>query len=138
MLTFLEAVSQRRGGILSSASGPTPGFLSPHESHDPGVCRLDGTLHQSHSLPFVAFAKGGQGSNRCAIPLALFFFPRSGVRGQGPGKASVFGTEKRRHPDPGRSYPWIVRSSAWVNPTTSTARTATRVPSFSGSVPIPL
>jgi hypothetical protein len=35
--------------------------------------------------------------------------------GKAQEKASVFRTEKRRHPDTGRSYPWIVRSTALVN-----------------------
>lgn len=31
------------------------------------------------------------------------------------GKAPVFRTEKRRNPETGHTYPWIVRSSAMVN-----------------------
>jgi len=35
--------------------------------------------------------------------------------GKAQEKASVFRTEKRRNPETGRSYPWIVRSTAMVN-----------------------
>jgi hypothetical protein len=35
--------------------------------------------------------------------------------GKAQEKASVFRTEKRRNPDTGRSYPWLVRSTALVN-----------------------
>ena len=35
--------------------------------------------------------------------------------GKAQEKTPVFRTEKRRNPETGRSYPWMVRSTAMVN-----------------------
>jgi hypothetical protein len=40
---------------------------------------------------------------------------RGPVYRQGAGEDPVFRTEKRRHPQTGHTYPWIVRSSPMVN-----------------------
>jgi hypothetical protein len=68
-------------------------------------------------VPLITFAKGQRKDD-----LAKEYHSQS-HRGQGivfVGKAQektpVFRTEKRRNPDTGQTYPWIVRSTALVNP----------------------
>lgn len=71
---------------------------------------------KNHSVPLITFAKG-QDKDQIAAQYRSQFTPSEGVVfvGKAQEKASVFRTEKRRKPDTGRSYPWIVRSSALVN-----------------------
>jgi hypothetical protein len=71
---------------------------------------------KTHSLPLITFEKG-QDKDKIAAPYRSRFTPSEGVVfvGKAQEKASVFRTEKRRNPDTGRCYPWIVRSTALVN-----------------------
>jgi hypothetical protein len=69
-----------------------------------------------HEVPVLTFAKG-QRKDEVARAYLARFDQEEGVLfiGKAQEKVPVFRTEKRRHPDTGRSYPWIVRSTALVN-----------------------
>ncbi len=69
-----------------------------------------------NEIPLVRFAKGQRKDDVAAEYLARFD-QEEGVLfiGIAQEKASVFRTEKRRNPDTGQTYPWIVRSTAMVN-----------------------
>ena len=71
---------------------------------------------KTHSLPLITFEKG-QDKDKLAAQYRSRFTASEGVVfvGKAQEKASVFRTEKRRNPDTGRSYPWLVRSTALVN-----------------------
>lgn len=71
---------------------------------------------KNRSIPLITFKKG-QDKDEIAAQYRSEFTPSEGVVlvGKAQEKASVFRTEKRRNPDTGRSYPWIVRSTAVVN-----------------------
>ena len=70
----------------------------------------------SRSLPLLTFEKK-QDKEEIAASYRSQFTSAEGVIlvGKAQEKASIFRTEKRRHPDTGRSYPWLVRSTALVN-----------------------
>ena len=68
------------------------------------------------SVPLLSFAKGERKDDIAKEYLARF----EGVEGvlfigKAQEKARVFRTEKRAHPETGRTYPWIVRSTGMVN-----------------------
>ena len=71
---------------------------------------------KSHSLPLLTFGKK-QDKEEIAASYRSQFTSAEGVIlvGKAQEKASVFRTEKRRNPDTGRSYPWLVRSTGLVN-----------------------
>ncbi len=66
--------------------------------------------------PLLTFAKGQRKDEVAAEHLARFE-DQEGVLfiGKAQEKATVFRTEKRRNPQTGQVYPWIVRSTALVN-----------------------
>ena len=72
---------------------------------------------KTHSVPLITFEKG-QDKDKIAAQYRSRFTSSEGVVfvGKAQEKASVFRTEKRRNPDTGRPYPWLVRSTAPVNP----------------------
>lgn len=77
------------------------------------------------SVPLVSFAKGERKDDIAKEHLARFKAEHGaecateveGVLfiGKAQEKARVFRTEKRAHPETGRTYPWIVRSTSMVN-----------------------
>ena len=69
-----------------------------------------------NEIPLVRFVKGQRKDDVAAEYLARFN-QEEGVLfiGVAQEKVSVFRTEKRRNPETGQSYPWIVRSTAMVN-----------------------
>ena len=71
---------------------------------------------KTRSVPLITFEKG-QDKDKIAAQYRSRFTAPEGVVfvGKAQEKASVFRTEKRRNPDTGRSYPWLVRSTALVN-----------------------
>jgi hypothetical protein len=74
------------------------------------------TFVQNQAIPLITFQKGQRKDAVAAEHLARF--PQEeGILfvGKAQEKASVFRTEKRRNPETGRTYPWIVRSTALVN-----------------------
>jgi hypothetical protein len=71
---------------------------------------------KQHGVPLITFAKGQRKDEVAAAYLANF--PHDdGVLfiGKAQEKAPVFRTERRHHPETGRAYPWLVRSTALVN-----------------------
>ena len=71
---------------------------------------------QQQQVPVVQFQKGQRKDEVMKQHLARFDKPEGVVCiGKAQEKTPVFRTEKRRHPETGQTYPWIVRSSAMVN-----------------------
>jgi hypothetical protein len=67
-------------------------------------------------IPLITFAKG-QRKDDIALEYQSRFGGTEGILfvGKAQEKTPVFRTEKRRNPDTGQAYPWIVRSTAMVN-----------------------
>ena len=79
------------------------------------VAALDRFIAQ-HELPLVLFCKGQRKDDAMAERLRSFAAEEGIVFvGKAQEKASVFRTAKRHNPRTGRSYPWIVKSTAMVN-----------------------
>jgi hypothetical protein len=75
----------------------------------------DAFTKQQH-VPVVVFEKGERKDDIMAARLADFKAEEGVVfMGKAQEKTKVFRTEKRRHPETGLTYPWIVRSTAMVN-----------------------
>jgi hypothetical protein len=74
------------------------------------------TFVEVQGIPLLTFAKDQRKDDVTAEFLAAFN-QEEGVLfvGKAQEKTPVFRTEKRRNPDTGRSYPWIIRSTAMVN-----------------------
>lgn len=74
------------------------------------------TFVKEHHIPLITFQKGQRKDDLAAEHLARFQ-SEDGVLfvGKAQEKISTFRTEKRRNPETGRTYPWIVRSTALVN-----------------------
>jgi hypothetical protein len=78
-------------------------------------------------IPVVRFLKGQRKDDVALEHLARFTEPKGiYMVGVAQEKTSTFRTEKRRNPETGARYPWIVRASALVNQSTSTTRSAPR------------
>lgn len=71
---------------------------------------------KAHAIPVVHFEKG-QRKDEIAKQHLARFKDSEGVlfMGKAQEKTPVFRTEKRRNPETGAPYPWIVRSTAMVN-----------------------
>src|SRR5512133_1833780 len=67
-------------------------------------------------IPLITFAKG-QRKDDIAKEHHAHFHGTEGIVfvGKAQEKTPVFGTEKRRNPDTGQKYPWIVRRTSMVN-----------------------
>jgi hypothetical protein len=74
------------------------------------------TFVQTRAIPLVTFLKDQRKDDLAADYLARFT-GKEGILfvGKAQEKAAVFRTEKRHHPETGRSYPWLVRGTALVN-----------------------
>ena len=71
---------------------------------------------KQHQIPVVTFQKGQRKDEIAAEHLASFQGEEGIVFvGKAQEKTAVFRTEKRHHPETGKSYAWIVRSTAMVN-----------------------
>jgi hypothetical protein len=72
---------------------------------------------QQEQIPLITFAKG-QRKDDIAQEYRSDFRGTEGILfvGKAQEKTPVFRTEKRRNPDTGQTYPWIVRGTAMVNP----------------------
>jgi hypothetical protein len=71
---------------------------------------------EEQGVPLIQFKKGQRKDDVMAEHLAKFEKPEGVVFiGKAQEKVPVFRTEKRRNPDTGQRYPWIVRSTAMVN-----------------------
>jgi hypothetical protein len=73
-------------------------------------------LVAQEQVPLITFAKG-QRKDDIAKQYHSQFHGNEGIVfvGKAQEKTPVFRTEKRRNPDTGQTYPWIVRSTAMVN-----------------------
>jgi hypothetical protein len=71
---------------------------------------------QTQAIPLVTFRKDQRKDDLAAEYLARFK-GEEGVLfvGKAQEKTPVFRTEKRRNPQTGRSYPWLIRSATPVN-----------------------
>jgi hypothetical protein len=71
---------------------------------------------QQEQIPVVQFRKGQRKDDVMAEHLARFDKPEGVVMlGKAQEKTPVFRTQKRRNPETGKTYPWIVRSTAMIN-----------------------
>jgi hypothetical protein len=103
------------------------GFLRGHRGHrfassallapisDAFVKAID-TFTRANAIPVLTFGKG-QRKDDVAAAYRVHFPQPEGVLfvGKAQEKTPVFRTEKRRNPQTGQCYPWIVRSTAMVN-----------------------
>src|SRR3954452_20218883 len=70
----------------------------------------------AQGIPLLSFAKGRRKDDVTAEFLAKYERAEGVLYvGKAQEKAPVFRTEKRRNPETGQTYPWIVRSTAMVN-----------------------
>lgn len=71
---------------------------------------------EESDVPLIRFRKN-QRKDDVAVEHLARFTAKEGVLfvGKAQEKTPVFRTEKRRNPETGRSYPWIVRSTAMIN-----------------------
>ena len=71
---------------------------------------------EQEGVPIVPFAKG-QRKDDIAAKYRSEFQRKEGVLfvGKAQEKAGVFRTERRKNPETGKSYPWVVRTTAMVN-----------------------
>lgn len=74
------------------------------------------TFSEQQQVPLIVFPKG-QRKEQIALGYREAFEAEEGivVIGKAQEKSSVFRTQKRRNPQTGMPYPWIVRSTAMVN-----------------------
>jgi hypothetical protein len=69
-----------------------------------------------HKLPLITFEKGQRKDDVMAQHLARFTGDEGILFvGKAQEKTAVFRTERRRNPQTGQPYPWLVRSTAMVN-----------------------
>lgn len=71
---------------------------------------------QAENIPLITFEKG-QRKDTIAAEYLTQFAGEEGILfvGKAQEKTTVFRTEKRRNPQTGQTYPWVVRSTAMVN-----------------------
>src|SRR5262249_52517481 len=74
------------------------------------------TFVEDQGIPLLTFAKDQRKDDVTAEFLADFDQEEGALFvGKAQEKTPVFRSEKRRNPETGRSYPWIIRSTAMVN-----------------------
>ena len=103
------------------------GFLRHHRGHlfassallapiSDAFVRAIEDFTDTHAIPLLTFAKGQRKDDVAAEHLARFRQPEGVLFvGKAQEKTPVFRTQKRRNPETGQCYPWIVRSTAMVN-----------------------
>ena len=92
---------------------------------------------KEQQIPVVQFRKGQRKDDVMADHVARFDKPEGVVMlGKAQVKTPVFRTQKRRNPETGKTYPWIVRSTAMINQYYWFVWTVTSVRSSSSSLPI--
>jgi hypothetical protein len=79
------------------------------------ICNVDRFAEQEN-IPLVTFAKG-QHKDDIAKEYHARYCGKDGIvfLGKAQEKTPVFRTQKRRNPQTGQTYPWIVRTTAMVN-----------------------
>src|SRR5580658_695190 len=103
------------------------GFLKKHRGHRVAstwlvepltrqfVAQIEASVREQ-GIPLIRFEKGQRKDEVAAQQRSLFTKPEGVVFvGKAQEKCTVYRTEKRRNPKTGRSYAWIVKSSALVN-----------------------
>jgi hypothetical protein len=103
------------------------GFLRNHRGHpfassallapiSEAFIRSFEDFTQANGIPLLTFAKGQRKDDVAAEHLAKFA-QAEGILfvGKAQEKTPVFRTQKRRNPNTGQPYPWIIRSTAMVN-----------------------
>ena len=130
-VTFeLECIDRMYLNIYVPALQCEPGvvkFFRSHRGHpfassalmDPMTKTFVASIERfakQEQIPVVQFRKGQRKDDVMAEHLARFNKAEGVVLlGKAQEKTPVFRTQKRRNPDTGKSYPWIVRSTAMVN-----------------------
>src|SRR6516165_8557081 len=79
------------------------------------VARVEEFVEENH-IPLITFTKGQRKDDVTQVYRSRFSAAEGiVVVGKAQEKTPVFRTEKRRNPQTGQTYPWIVRSTATVN-----------------------
>jgi hypothetical protein len=109
------------------AEGGVVGFFRYHRGHPFASSALMEPISKAfiraleafaaqEGVPLLTFAPGQDKDAVMAAHLARFIAPEGVVFiGKAQEKTRVFRTEKRRNPQTGQPYPWIVRGTAMVN-----------------------
>jgi hypothetical protein len=110
---------QYEGGVVKFFRGHRGQKFASSALMDPMTRNFVSAMEQfakHNQVPIVAFHKGQRKDDVMKEHLARFA-PAEGVVfiGKAQEKTPVFRTEKRRNPETGHTYPWIVRSTAMVN-----------------------
>ena len=104
-----------------------PGFIRRHRGHPvPSTRMVESITRQfvaaiekfayDHALPLVSFDKGQRKEDVAAQFRAGFSKPEGVVFiGKAQEKCTIYRTERRRNARTGKSYAWIVKSTALVN-----------------------
>ena len=103
------------------------GFIRRHRGHPVASTRMVGPITRrfvaaienfahDHAIPLVLFDKGQRKDEVAARFRAGFSEPEGVVFiGKAQEKCTVYRTERRRNPRTGKTYAWIVKSTALVN-----------------------
>jgi hypothetical protein len=104
----LRFIRQQRGAQVASTNAVEPMTRRFVEAIEQFV--------RQHQIPMVSFQKG-QRKDQLAAQMRANFPHKDGVVfvGKAQEKCTVYRTEKRHNPKTGRTYAWIVKSTALVN-----------------------
>jgi hypothetical protein len=110
---------QHEGGVVSFFRFHRGQTFASSALMDPiskAFLRQIATFCKEHEIPVISFEKKQRKDDVAAEHLAAFT-QEEGVLfvGKAQEKTPVFRTEKRRNPQTGQTYPWIVRSTAMVH-----------------------
>jgi len=110
---------QYEGGVVGFFRGHRGQKFASSALMDPitkGFVAATERFAKQQDVPLIQFQKGQRKDDVMAQHLAQFRKSEGVVFiGKAQEKVPVFRTEKRRHPETGQRYPWIVRSTAMVN-----------------------
>ena len=110
---------QYEGGVVGFFRGHRGQKFASSALIDPitkGFVAATERFAKQQDVPLIQFQKGQRKDDVMAQHLAQFRKSEGVVFiGKAQEKVPVFRTEKRRHPETGQRYPWIVRSTAMVN-----------------------
>ena len=105
-----------RASLLSSAfTAEHLRLFGAHGPHEQVVRRCGRSLRQAGTDPPDHLHQGARKDDIARNTGRASTDRGDRFRGQGAGEDTVFRTEKRRNPQTGQTYPWIVRTTAMVN-----------------------
>jgi hypothetical protein len=115
---YIPALQRERGvaSFFRFHRGETFASSALMDPISKGFIRNIASFCKDRGIPLITFAKKQRKDDVAAEHLAAFS-REEGVLfvGKAQEKTPVFRTEKRRNPQTGQTYPWIVRSTGMVN-----------------------